>query len=48
LEAVLPADLKGLYLVSDGAFDTSGQWFVAVKLTNNPGVISRAKPWSWL
>lgn len=28
LGAVLPADLCGLYLVSDGVFDKAGQWFV--------------------
>lgn len=28
LGAVLPADLRGLYLASDGVFDKPGQWFV--------------------
>jgi hypothetical protein len=28
LEAVFPAELKGLYLASDGVFDAPGQWFV--------------------
>ena len=28
LEAVFPADLRELYLVSDGVFDAPGQWFV--------------------
>jgi cell wall assembly regulator SMI1 len=28
LTAVFPADLRGLYLVSDGVFDKPGQWFV--------------------
>ena len=33
LEATFPADLKGLYLVSNGVFDTPGQWFVIWQLT---------------
>jgi hypothetical protein len=28
LTAELPSDLKDLYLVSNGVFDTTGQWFV--------------------
>jgi hypothetical protein len=28
LEAVFPADLKELYLASDGVFDAPGEWFV--------------------
>jgi cell wall assembly regulator SMI1 len=28
LEAEFPADLRQLYLASDGVFDRAGQWFV--------------------
>jgi len=45
LEAVFPADLRELYLVSDGVFDAPGQWFVIWPLTE---VVTRNQdPWSW-
>jgi SMI1 / KNR4 family (SUKH-1) len=28
LDVAFPGDLRALYLISDGVFDTSGQWFV--------------------
>jgi hypothetical protein len=28
LSTVFPADLRGLYVVSDGVYDRAGQWFV--------------------
>ncbi len=34
LEVLLPADLRALYLVSDGVYDKSGQWFVIWPLTD--------------
>ncbi len=45
LDAVFPADLRGLYLASDGVFDAPGQWFViwplAEVVTRNPDAWSR-------
>jgi cell wall assembly regulator SMI1 len=38
LAAVFPADLRQLYLVSNGVFDRSGQWFVIWPL---PEVVTR-------
>jgi hypothetical protein len=33
LDAVFPAELREIYLPSDGVFDRSGQWFVIWPLT---------------
>ena len=45
LEAVFPADLRELYLVSDGVFDAPGQWFVIWPLAE---VVTRNQDaWSW-
>ena len=45
LEAVFPADLRELYLISDGVFDIPGQWFViwplAEVVTRNQDAWSR-------
>lgn len=38
LATVLPADLRQIYLVSNGVFDRSGQWFVIWPL---PQVVAR-------
>jgi len=44
LAAVLPADLRQIYLVSNGVFDHSGQWFVIWPL---PEVVTRNRgAWS--
>jgi hypothetical protein len=44
LAAVLPADLRQLYLVTNGVFDRSGQWFVIWPL---PEVVTRNRE-EWL